>query len=565
MNRTPEFTYSSSSQIQSKILDSLKSNASNILSVSLNIIASHAGKINNNFVFYTPRSMIRGSETLTTPFSKHLQNLHRGDAVGVIDTAEFVDYVDKYSDNIARITEKINTANNPAELVAAVKELVTSKDYTSKDFKGLGALQVSAELYSDSLISELATGTNKGKVSIGGNSRQVYCSICSNLLTSNHTHIKGRSYNGETCFAIYDDMVLDHIGFVPDPADDTTQTTIVSTISDSIDKEDAYVSIENIKIQDNIQGNRVTMKLEDLKQKLKDDDSYLISLVEGLTEDQITALKDNFTSSRKSLRASGYLLPEKLLAINTKENVALAKLAIDTLEDSPEKEALKELLAVLVEKFFEKDEDVTEVLTNFGKVQDEPTPEIVPEVHTDGNGNTIEPVGTVVTSKEDHLNLSDEAIASIVTQVTQSIVEAMSPVQPIADSQKSEVLLDRVRQLETDIETIAAQNKELTNKNKEYIISQIMSRKGLENSDPYAEVLKERDVDSLNILLEDLEYDKSRIVKKEPEPVKEEPSKEPELAKVTIKDSIDNFSTVDTDQKSDLSKVGLAAYLKSLK
>ena len=83
-----EFLYSYSSTINNEILDSLNPKEK-IVSVSLNIKASHAGKVNGNFVFYTPRSMQNGSNTLLHPFKKHLQRLHRGDAVGVINGAGY--------------------------------------------------------------------------------------------------------------------------------------------------------------------------------------------------------------------------------------------------------------------------------------------------------------------------------------------------------------------------------------------------------------------------------------------------------------------------------------------
>lgn len=62
-----EFLYSYSSTINNEILDSLNPKEK-IVSVSLNIKASHAGKVNGNFVFYTPRSMQNGSNTLLHPF-----------------------------------------------------------------------------------------------------------------------------------------------------------------------------------------------------------------------------------------------------------------------------------------------------------------------------------------------------------------------------------------------------------------------------------------------------------------------------------------------------------------
>lgn len=565
MNNT-EFKYESNSLIQRNISDSL--DKGNILSVSLNIKASHAGKINNNFVLYTPRSMKRGSETLIVPFKKHLQNLHRGDAVGVINEASFIDYADKYSDEIAIISQKIDTAHNPAELVSAVKELVSHAEYNKSTYKGLGVLQVSAELYNEPLIQELATGTNKGKVSVGGNSRQVYCSVCSELFTKNHKHVKGKTYNGETCFAIYDDMVLDHIGFVPDPADDKTETVIVSTISDSMSDDDASVSIEYIKIQDNIQGKVNNMNLDELKQKLKADAGYSISLVSDITDAQKTALAENLASTQKHQRASNFLFSdEKLLPINTKENIALAKLAIDQLEDGPEKVAFLSLLKTKIDAHFEADEDTTAVLKAFGieEVKQEPLT-VDPATVTEQNQPNTTPV-----------QFSEEALTALAQQIVTSVIEGLKPTpeqtQAIADATQLEVILNRNKQLESDIAAYDIQNTELTNKYKDSIITQILLHKGIDSQDPYVEVLKQRDLASLSVLLEDVQHDLSRVsaaatvTAKEPDAtatVKTDVEPTKVIEKAPIQDSITVTKTdVSTDSPlPSIKDVGIKEFMR---
>lgn len=561
-----EFTYQSNSLIQGNISDSI--NMDEVLSVSLNIKATHAGKINNNFVFYTPRSMKRGSETLIVPFKKHLQNLHRGDAVGVINEATFIDYTGKYSDEIATISQKIDTAHNPAELVSAVKELVSHSEYTNSTFEGLGVIQVSAELYNESLIRELATGTNKGKVSIGGNSRQVYCSVCSELFTKNHKHVKGKSYNGETCFAIYDDMVLDHIGFVPDPADDKTETVIVSTISDSISGDDASVSIEYIKIQDNIQGKVNNMNLDELKQKLKADTGYSVGLVSDITETQKNALVENLTSSQKFLRASGYLFSdEKLLPINTKENIALAKLAVDQLEDGPVKDGFMNLLTVQLEKHFAEGEDTLDVLKAFGIEETKQDPAIPAEPVT-----KTEEGEEIKTAQADVI--SEDMFKALAQQIVTSVIEGLKPTpeekQQIADSTQLEVILNRNKQLESDIAAIDIQNNELTNKYKDSIITQILLHKGITSEDPYVEVLKQHDLAGLTILLEHIQHDLSRVADvskttvKEPEQTTAQTTEQKVIEKAPIQDSItvNNTATSEPEQPLSLKELGLTEYMK---
>lgn len=562
-----EFIYESNSLIQRNISDSL--DKGNILSVSLNIKASHAGKINNNFVLYTPRSMKKGSETLIYPFNKHLHNLHKGDSVGVINEASFIDYTDKYSGEIATISQKIDTAHNPAELVSAVKELVSHPEYNKPDYKGLGVLQVSAELYNEPLIQELATGSNKGKVSVGGNSRQVYCSVCSELFTKNHKHVKGKSYNGETCFAIYDDMVLDHIGFVPDPADDKTETVIVSTISDSMSDNDASVSIEYIKIQDNIQGKVNHMNLDELKQKLKADAGYSVSLVSDITDTQKNALVENLASTQKHQRASSFLFSdERLLPINTKENIALAKLVIDQLEEGAVKNGYLDVLKVQLDKHFAADEDTLEVLKAFGIEEQTPTdPQIPAEPATVNHLGQPNPAPA---------QFSEEVLKELAQQIVTSVIEGLKPTPEqtaaIADATQLEVILNRNKQLESDIAAIDIQNTELTNKYKDSIITQILLHKGIDSQDPYVEVLKQRDLASLSVLLEDVQHDLSRVsnsasvATKAPDATAQTTDAEPTskvIEKAPIQDSLNVNNTDDTPATlPSIKDVGVKEYMR---
>lgn len=591
-----EFNYATKSNIDGIILDNL--NQEKILSVSLKIKASHSGKVNGNDVFYTPRSMKKGALTLIVPFKKHLQDLHHGDAVGEINEAFYKDYTDKCSEAIQEISEKIDQAQTQQQLVAAVKELVSHPDYSVPTFKGVGVLQVSAELFNEPLIEALATGSNKGKVSIGGNSRQVYCSICAELFTKKHKHVKGKMYEGDKCFAIYDDMVLDHIGFVPDPADETTETVIVAGIQDSLEECDVTVSIENIKIQDNKQGKPTKMKIEDLKQLLKTDSNYLLSLVEGLTDKQKEALQTAYETNLKGLRASSYLFTDdKLLAIKTKEQVALAKVALQSLEDSDEKNALLEVLKTHEDKHFPENTDLTAYLLDTNT--EELTPEQVAQAASDAlaanldkkaeEGEIVEGAATETTDKtlsaKTYASIDPAELDALIAQVATAVVEAMKPVQEeqakIQDSIQLSSLVARSKQLELDIDALDTRNEELTDKYKNSIITQILLHKGIDSTDDYATLLQNHSLDSLTILLEDTQYNLARLTKTATTEVKVETGTEPapktELEKTTIKDSLqdqeelqnieDNLQAEkqDTDPVSKLKHMGVAKYIKSLK
>lgn len=592
-----EFLYSYSSTINNEILDNLNPKEK-IVSVSLNIKASHAGKVNGNFVFYTPRSMQNGSNTLLHPFKKHLQRLHRGDAVGVINGAEYKNYSETYSDNIQELNNRINKATNPVELVKAVKDLVNSPEYKSNEYRGLGVLTVAAELFDSNLIHELTSGDNKGKVSIGGNSNRVYCSICSRLFDKDHEHKRGKAYEGETCFAIYDNMFLDHIGFVPDPADTNTETSI---IYDSIqDNDSTTVTIDNFKIQDNMQGH--LMNIEQLKQSAAEVES-LVALVTADKEYQDVqkeALKTQLTKDYKTTRKSSYLFSdEKLLPLTSKESVAVAALLVGSLEDSGEKTVLLDLLKAHTDKHLAETLPA-DYLATFGLVAEEETKETETkeeesEATEQKTEETKEEAAEETTEvkeevKATEFTFSDEALEKLVSNIAQQVAEKLleqtnKEVAKVEDSINYDVLLQNNKQLTFDIDALSSLNSELTNKCKTVIISQILSLKGLKNDDKYAEVLAGRDLTSLTDTLQDLEYVTTKVsetttqevaseVKDSQQKVEteEKTAEEENLDKVTLSDSLNNLKEDTTKQQEAISNdlqilkdKGLAAYLRSRK
>ncbi len=585
-----KFSYSCNSTVNSDILDSIKSNEK-IVSLSLNIKASHAGKVNGNYVFYTPRSMRQGSTTLIEPFKKHLQKLHRGDAVGVINDAYYIDYSENYSEEVKSISTRIETAQNQIELVKAVKELVKHSDYKNTTYKGLGVLTVSAELFDSTLINDLTTGDNKGKVSIGGNATRVYCSVCGELFGNEHKHKRGSTYDSETCFAIYDNMFLDHIGFVPDPADTSTETSI---IQDSLDNEESVVTIDNFKIQDNKQG--YLMNIEQLKQFASDAEGLVnLDIFSNLQEVQKEFLKDNLKEGMKATRKSAYLFTEdKLLPLTSKESVAVASLLVDQLEDSAEKTMLADLIKVKKEVYFTKDEDVSAYVTSLNlqtqeeeetKKEDEQEASTVDEA---ADTSTAESANSSehTLSKEDYETL----IAKAVETAIEKFVEKQATTK-VEDSISYELLINTNKQLSTDIAALDAANIELTNKYKTVIISQILASQGRQDDKQYAEILSARELSSLTDTFNDLEYlSKTKTVDTNTSTVVQDnkistevedtsiskiedsfEKNEEVLEKTDLEDSLKNLKNEDNKTKEAnttdnelqvLKEKGLAAYLK---
>lgn len=599
------FLYSCSSNIDNQILDNLKSK-DDIVSVSLSIKASHAGKVNGNYVFYTPRGMKSGVQTLVYPFKKHLQNLHRGDSVGEINDAFYSDYTEQYSLKVQQIAKDIDEASSPLALVTAVKELTKQPEYKNSGFKGLGVLQVSAELYDAALIQDLSSGTNKGKVSIGGNSKRVYCSVCASLFTRDHEHQRGRTYKGETCFAVYDTMELDHVGFVPDPADTATETVI---ISDSLDDNNSSVTIDNFKIQDNTKGQ--IMNIEQLKQ-FASDANNLVNIA-GLTDIQKDFLKESFVSGKKHARSSGYLLSEdKLLPVTTKETTAMTAKAVEQLTDSTEKQVLLDLLAPYIDKFF-SDTTVDEFLAEVSKdaVQSAMTDDVTKMVNKEGevvaSRNAAE--DTAVATAEAQAASFDFSIENIEKLVASTVEKTIASLQPaqaepakIQDSVEYGILLANHRQLTSDIEALDVTNTELTKRCKDAIISQILTLKGVKKDSDYATRLADRDLDSLTTTLQDTEFDLEYVESKAVKAVEgseddledtaatevnqqvqdsvtqvteaqvDETTAEADLEKTELKDSLTNLNVEEKAEVKDsirdvelIKREGFASYLRKIK
>ena len=589
-----KFLYSCNSTVNSDILDGLRP-TEKIISLNLNIKASHAGKVNGNYVFYTPRSMRIGSGTLTTPFKKHLQKLHRGDAVGVINEAYYSDYTDNYSEKIKTIADRIENATNQKELVKAVKDLVKHSEYNETDYKGLGVLTVNAELFDNVLINDLTTGDNKGKVSIGGNATRVYCSECGELFGEGHKHKRGQIYNGAVCFAIYDNMFLDHIGFVPDPADTSTETSIIQDSLDLYDNEEGYtVTIDNFKIQDNKQGN--LMNIEQLKQLATNVESLVgHEIFKDLQEVQKESLKGKLAEAMKATRKSSYLFTDdKLLSLASKESVAVVSLLVDQLEESAEKVVLQGLLSIQKEKHFKEDENITEYVNTL----------FLEEKVDETNSTTEETTKTDKTTEEAENNTTNSEtleateykfdneafelmIAKAVDTSISKFFEKQKEVEAeVKDSTSYELLINTNKQLSTDIATLDAVNTELTNKYKTVIINQILALQDKRADTRYAEILAGRELNSLADTLESLEYLAATKENEEldttgsenttteetmaTENISDSKTTEEELEKTSLEDSLDNLKIEDNNQTADdtvnelevLQTKGLAAYLK---
>lgn len=330
------------------------------------IEASHAGIINGNNVFYTPKALREGAVTLVEPFEKHLQRKHYSTALGVIKKAYYQE-----SEDI--LTKKLDAAKTPLQLTQVVNEYIKSPEFKNTP-KGIGALFVEGDIHSEHKINELRDSSG-GFVSIAGGSARAFCNLCASP-AGTCSHEAGKTYNKRKAFIIFDSAVLDHISFEEYPADWDTNTKI---IADSGSTKPEQFSLAILDYNHKILGKNMTDKnsasvLADFKAKL------------GKIEDLYTEFNlKTPVSITDSLTPTEYLFAEdKILSLDSKENLLVGFKTLAEIEDSltvVEKDYLRSKLddqyAIIV-----GDLSLDELETQLTSVQDSATLEEQPEPET---------------------------------------------------------------------------------------------------------------------------------------------------------------------------------------
>ena len=511
-----------------------------VKSIGVKIEAARSGRVNGNLVMYTPKAMTQGVESFLTPFNKHLQSKHNGEAVGVIREAEHVlEMFPNASDeflNIAQRVKEHSENSNGKELVKAVKELINTEEYKSPHYRGLGITTIYGDIYDPSVISKLRTKQDGiGTVSIGGKSKEVYCSICTERYTKDHTkvHKKGNYYDGELCFHINNDLYLDHCGFVTNPADKLTGTEVVQDDQ----SEFLNVGITHYNVQDSTEK---PMTLEELKQKAKDS-AAVKELIKGYFTDEAVAevACKEYEANLKNSRANHHLLSEgNVLNLRTPVGVYVAEKLLEEFKDGDEdKEYLSEILTKAKKTL--NIESLDTALQEFldSKMPKEPEDEKNKEADTAADKKEETP--TVVEDSQEGLY---EKLTSYLDAKFEELSAQTHKVQDSQEAEQKSLLHQELKTLrlnsEADEAVINALQTDLSNS----LIDQIVSLKG-GASEEYVTKLKARSLDQLKLTLEDL---------KEISQAKAEATEvDPELKKVTQTEVI---TQVEDSQDKDLDK-----------
>lgn len=449
--------------------------------VSLKIEAAHAGIVNGNYIFYTPKALREGSQSLKE-FFKPLQKKHFDKTLGYIYDAVFEER------QTSSYQSAIETASTPEELGKAVKAYYYSEEY-HQNKEGFGVLVSKARLYDDEKINKLSHN-DRGYVSIAGDSSSAVCSICFGN-AAECEHDLGTRYGNEVCFAIADSLELDHISFEDIPANWKTNTLII-TDSQVLGK------VELIE-----EGQTMKLTLDAFKESLG-------NLENILTELNLSEHLEAYKADIEAAKGGDFLFPkEKLLPLNTKLGVIVATKLLESLEDGTDKDTV----ATLVTKEYTKvlgETSLEEAVEQLEVIKEETKEETVEEVPT----IVVEETTAVVPEEvEEKLEITDadQMVLKIVDSLSNLVDTKLADLQSKVESlmiqdqaqHQNKIYEDHIDALKQDLVLAATTEAQLTNELKVSLLGQIALLKQVDTGSEYYKKLETRSVKELQLTLED--------------------------------------------------------------
>ena len=472
-------------------------------SIKVKISATHSGLVNKNYWFYSPSGMADGAKTFIKPYPKPVTLNHdpASDPIGRVIDAKYISY---NMNNYLDITD-----SKDKNYLKNVNTFVNSKTYKQVGYKGLGEIELIAEITDAEAIKKLLDKRYL-TVSVGGGSDAAYCSICgANKMAKDCGHYRGETYDNQSCFLISGKLTYRHVSYVSEPADE-------NALSEVLDHNENTT----IEILDFTLGNKsIKMKLtlEQLKDKYGTYPQFVdfmktLNITDSLTTDVIAT-----ASAAKFVFAD-----EKILPIVDKAHLLASHALIsDSLEDSDIK---KEILTSLEDKLKEALGDVTiaDALSAYAKVEDTAPATLKPFEFTDSD----------------------------LTTIAEKVAECLKKTVTVDDSYTGQ----RLKALEKDNATLEDALGKLELKYKDNVVLQIISLEDKLSDTDYKALLVGRTLVSLEDKLSDLVIAKTNA----PKEIKTEEQKVLDSASVTDAQSTDveqvedNTNTAETAQAVEL-------------
>ena len=445
--------------------------------VRIKIEATHSGIVNGNKKFYLPIGMKAGTDSFVKPYPKPVTVNHDqySSPLGRIAEASYISY---------GIGGQIDTLRprgiSDSKSMAKVRDFVKSSTYSMDGYKGLGHIQLIAEINDKDAIQKIVDKRYL-TVSIGGGTNAMYCSICGvDNKRKSCDHYPGQVYDGEECFFVSGDLMdFDHVSYVNSPADKNTNTEL-------LDSDDYRITIldfitldkgKKMNLKDFLQGKFPTYK------EVKD-------YMEGIG---LAAYLSDDTSDVKEL--DFVLLDEKILPIHDKAHAIAARLI---LQDSEVEDGDKNVALEVI------DQKLTNLIGEAFSINDELEKLKTPAAVEDGKTASAK-------TENGQVSISDEAINSIVSKVVDELKKSFN----VSDSYS----VTRLKSIQRVNDSLEVEVQSLTDKLRKNTINQILTLEDKLSDNDYRQKLETRNITSLEDKLDDLINGLSNKSKTDTDPV----------------------------------------------
>lgn len=386
------------------------SDASKIKSIRIKVEASHAGIINKNNFLYVPTAMQDGVDTFigNPVIHGHSEdNLNdENQHFGYIDDAKYIHY-EEYGEDVLDF-------DSIDDIIGVLEEFETRKLYDSSvEYKGLGHIELVATISKPDAIKKILDGTYSD-VSIGGEAKDVYCSICSSNIghTKDVCHKRGKVYDGEQCYWIGDSITYEELSFVETPADPHVKTVVLKDSESGYDN--GKIKILDFVLHDSEEPIVKKIKATEFSQRANE--LMAVRMKEIGIYDEATYVADSY----KDLKASDFLIAgEKILPIHDAAHLLVAREIVESIDnegvevaDQLDVSAFQSVLARRTKKIFKTEE--VNIADELQKITDSVVAEkakAVPVVEGGEGAGAGEPVteGGEKSFDRTLLNFKDEA------------------------------------------------------------------------------------------------------------------------------------------------------------
>lgn len=449
--------------------------------VSIKIEAAHAGVMNGNFLFYLPKALVSGANSLNT-FYKPLQKKHYSKTLGYIYNSEYIETNTK-----SKYYKDIIASSNSKELVNNVKKYIKTKEY-EQNKTGFGVLVAKAKLHDKNKIKDLQYN-DTGTVSVAGDAGIAYCSICGNHVAECGHKLGYRYQDNELCFGIVaDDFEVDHISFETIPANWETNSLIIADSG----------LLGNIELIE--EGQLMKLSFEKLKEKLGDIESVL-------TELDLLEYLDRYLADVTAALKSQFLLPaEQKLPFNTPLTTYITNLILSQLEESEDKDILTGLFGTSYSDIFDgkTEEEIKNILSTITEKVIEPKVEpVVNQEPEDIPTNVLE----VTDSDKLVLAITDSLTATLNNSFQSAMDNLFTQFSELftkdQEAKANKILSEQINAVKEDLASSTSLNETITVKYKESLINQIILLKNVDSDSEYVSKLKDRSIQELTMTLED--------------------------------------------------------------